>query len=792
NIKNSKLDDLVTARTSLLEERTKALEESERKYRSLIESAGDAIFLADAVTGYLIDCNRKAEELVGRPKSEIVGMHQSQLHPSDMADEYREIFRNHVKTGKPIVEDLVVVHKDGRYIPVDIRAAMFEIQGKLFVQGIFRDITERKLARKETQEALSRLHKIASRLPGVVYQLRLRPDGSFCFPYASDALRDICRVRPEEVLDDAAKAFAAVHPDDFGPLIASVHVSAKGLSLWQQEFRLKFDDGVERWLLGNALPEREEDGGTLWHGVITDITERKRAEQELRQTKERYDLASSVGKVGTWDWDILTGRLIWSEEVYRIMGLPAGEVEPSYEIFLSRVHPDDQKLFGDSVTDALENKKPFNAEYRIVRRDGKESVCHAIGNVTFDGGKPVRMMGTFQDITERVMAEEERKSFEAKLQHVQKLESLGVLAGGIAHDFNNLLTSILGNADLAMMDLPSTSPARPQIEDILTTSRKAADLTRQMLAYSGKGKFVISKVNLNNVITEMNQLLRVSVLKNVLLKYDFAENLPPLKADVTQMNQLIMNLVINASEAIGGKNGSIAIRTGATHCDRVCLESAWGVDNLQEGLYVTLEVADTGIGMTKETIAKIFEPFFTTKFTGRGLGMSAVQGIVRGHHGAIRIYSEPGKGTTFKILLPAANEAPDAVHKNGADSSAWVGHGSVLLIDDEEAVRSIGSKMLVKTGFTVIAVADGVEALKIFRDRPGDFAFILLDLTMPRMSGEECFRELRKINPDARIIMTSGYNEQDVTQRFVGKGLTGFLAKPFQISNMKDVIKQIV
>lgn len=776
-----------------MEERTKALEESERKYRSLIESAGDAIFLADAATGNIVDCNRKAEALLGRSKSEITGMHQSQLHPSDKAEEYKRIFRNHVETGREIMEDLVVVHKDGRHIPVDIRAAMFEIQGKLFVQGIFRDITERKRAEREKQEALDRLQKIASRVPGVVYQIRLRPDGGFCFPYASDALRDICRVSPEEVVNDASKAFATVHPADLNQLMASVQVSAQGLTLWQQEFRLRFDDGVERWLLGNALPEREADGGTLWHGVITDITERKRRERELKETKERYDLASSVGKVGTWDWNTITGKLIWNEEVYRIMGLSAGDWEPSFEMFKNLVHPNDIELFTDSVTAALENKHSLNVEYRIVRPDGQSRACHAIGNVTFDKqGKPVRMMGTFQDVTERITAEQERRYFDAKLQHVQKLESLGVLAGGIAHDFNNLLTSILGNADLALMDLPSTSPARPQIEDILATSRKAADLTRQMLAYSGKGKFVISKVNINDVITEMNQLLRVSVLKNVLLKYDFAENLPHIKADVTQINQLIMNLVINASEAIGENNGAISIRTGAIECDKAYLQSAWGVANLPEGLYVTLEVADTGIGMDKETISKIFEPFFTTKFTGRGLGMAAVQGIVRGHHGAIRIYSEPGKGTTFKILLPATEESPDAVAKGAVESGVWSEHGSILLIDDEEAVRSIGAKMLRKIGFTVTTASNGIEALKIFREKPAEFAFVLLDLTMPQMSGEECFRELRRIDNDVRIIMTSGYNEQDVTQRFVGKGLTGFLAKPFQISNMKDVIKQVI
>ncbi|MDD2897442.1 MAG: PAS domain S-box protein [Desulfuromonadaceae bacterium] len=394
------------------------------------------------------------------------------------------------------------------------------------------------------------------------------------------------------------------------------------------------------------------------------------------------------------------------------------------------------------------------------------------------------------DITDRKRSEEERLNLEKQLLHSQKLKSLGVLAGGIAHDFNNILTAIIGNADLALMRINKESPAVDNLHRIEHAAARAADLAKQMLAYSGKGKFVVENINLNVLLEDMLHMLEVSISKKAVLRLNPHQQLPVVEADATQIRQIVMNLVINASEAIGDKSGVIAITTGCIDCNRNYLEDVWLDENLNDGLYVYLEIADTGCGMDKETLSKLFDPFFTTKFTGRGLGMAAVLGIVRGHKGAIKVYSEQNKGTTFKILLPSSGKPPE-VFNGTSPGNAWHGNGVVLLVDDEETIRGLGIQMLKEIGFSAITADDGREALEIFKSRD-DIAFVILDLTMPHMDGEQCFRELRQLNPDVKVIMSSGFNEQEVTQKFIGKGLAGFLQKPYKLSTLQSTIQKVL
>ncbi len=384
---------------------------------------------------------------------------------------------------------------------------------------------------------------------------------------------------------------------------------------------------------------------------------------------------------------------------------------------------------------------------------------------------------------------DERIKIEQQLFSVQKLESLGVLAGGIAHDFNNILTSIIGNADLAMMRINPESPVVDNLQRIERAAARAADLAKQMLAYSGKGKFVLEILDLNLVVEEMLHMLEVSISKKAVLRLNPYRPLPPVEADATQIRQIIMNLVINASEAIGDKSGVIAITTGCMDCDRSYLQDIWLAENLTDGLYVYLEVADTGHGMDRETLSRLFDPFFSTKFTGRGLGMSAVLGIVRGHRGAIKVYSEKWKGTTFKVLLPASGH-PAKIFNGDIRIEKLQGSGTVLLVDDEETVRGIGAEMLKELGFAVITAADGREAVETFKSTP-EISFVILDLTMPHMDGEQCFRELRQLKHDVKVIVSSGYNEQEVTQKFAGKGIAGFIQKPYRLSMLQKAIQNI-
>jgi PAS domain S-box-containing protein len=432
---------------------------------------------------------------------------------------------------------------------------------------------------------------------------------------------------------------------------------------------------------------------------------------------------------------------------------------------------------------------------RLVVGDGK-----TVGVLAFFSKEPILsneenliedIAATASQIIVAAQAEQQRLDLETQMQQAQRLESLGVLAGGIAHDFNNLLTAILGHANLALIDLAPGSAAHDSLREIDKASGRAAELCRQMLAYAGKGRFVAEPINLSRLIEETVHLLRVSISKKVLLHCQLAEGLPEIQADPAQLRQVAMNLVINAAEAIGDADGVIAISTGVMQCDEDSLRGSRLIEPPAAGRYVYLEVTDTGCGMDAETRTRIFDPFFTTKFAGRGLGLAAVLGIVRGHRGALKVESERGRGTTFRIMFPAGAKAA-APAETGANTPPWRGTGTILLVDDEEPVRNVAGRMLERLGFAVIRAGDGREAVDLFRAHAPTVVCVLLDLAMPRMDGEETFRELRRIQPDVRVVLTSGYSNQEIMGRFRSAGLAGSIEKPFQLETLSTKLREVL
>ncbi len=399
------------------------------------------------------------------------------------------------------------------------------------------------------------------------------------------------------------------------------------------------------------------------------------------------------------------------------------------------------------------------------------------------------------DVTEQVATKRALENTEERLRDTAKLESLGVLAGGIAHDFNNLLVGIIGNASLALEILPPADPARDMIEGVVKAGERAAVLTRQMLAYSGKGRFVIEPVDISGMVTEMLPLLMSSIPRTITLQTRLSATLPVIEADSAQIQQIFMNLVINAAEACGEKSGGVSISTAIQEVDDHHMRSTFGLEALQPGSYVSLEVTDTGEGMDEETRARIFDPFFTTKFTGRGLGLSAVLGIIRAHKGAIHVYSEPGHGSTFKVLFPAASrQLSEPAHTESArfSSSPSFGSGTVLLIDDEEMVRSMGRSALERLGYRVFDAENGRTALRIVSGRLDDIDLVLLDLTMPVMSGAETLQALRRLRPDLAIVLSSGFSEIEATLRFGAHRLSGFLQKPYTAAHLTDTVSSAI
>jgi len=475
----------------------------------------------------------------------------------------------------------------------------------------------------------------------------------------------------------------------------------------------------------------------------------------------------------------------------------------------------ESEFVGKHISEVLqpESQEDFLREFEILCKAGKnrtefEFICKDGSMITFDSstsairgesGEIEYFVSFHRDISARIRAEKMaiaaekgRLLLERQVHHAQKLESLGVLTGGIAHDFNNLLVGILGNAHMALIELPPDSPAQESVTGIEKAAVRATELCNQMLAYSGKGSFVIEPVDLSSLVEEMIDLLGISISKMATLKLELAGKLPSINADATQMRQVIMNLVTNASEAISDSHGVLTVSTGVIDCDQGYLQELPAHDNLSEGSYISLKVVDTGCGMDPETQAKIFDPFFTTKFAGRGLGLAAVQGIIRSHGGAIVVNSEPDRGTTITVLLPSCGHATEEATKSLLVEKPLSAMGTVLLVDDEETVRSVAARMLKKIGFDVKTANDGRQAIELLRHNEHDVVLVLLDMTMPHMDGKETFREIRRLVCDMPVILSSGHNKQEATNTLAGERYSAFLQKPYRFATLRETIKEVL
>ena len=417
-------------------------------------------------------------------------------------------------------------------------------------------------------------------------------------------------------------------------------------------------------------------------------------------------------------------------------------------------------------------------EYRVMAKDGRLLDLEIqAANI---GGQWLVM---FTDVSER------RRSEEA-MRQTQKLESLGVLAGGIAHDFNNLLSAMLGNLNLAQMKQPFGAASGPYLENMEGTIRKAAELTRQMLAYSGKGRFVVEPLDLNRLVGEITHLLTVSISKRVLVDYQLVPDLPSIEADAAQIQQIIMNLVTNASESIGESDGRITVGTSRREILARDLETTFLGQDLQPGSYVTLWVEDSGCGMEPGIISRIFDPFFSTKGSGRGLGLSAMLGILRGHQAGIEIQSELGRGSRFEVHFRASTAEIPAGPVLSLSPRQPRFQGRILLVDDEPELRFSYGSMLAHLGFQVVAARDGVEALERFQ--AGHFVLVFMDLTMPRMDGRQAFLRMKALDPEVRVILASGYSQGEAVESMQDLRPAAFIQKPFSFQVMTAVLEQVL
>ncbi|MCA1827505.1 MAG: ATP-binding protein [Myxococcales bacterium] len=502
---------------------------------------------------------------------------------------------------------------------------------------------------------------------------------------------------------------------------------------------------------------------------VTEVVKSRRALDEqaerTRLAEERLTALLDRGPFAVVSFDG-QGRVLYSAGgQLRDVGLTAGET-------LFEQYRDDPGILG-TLRRALTGEA-FSA--LLPRPNGRIAEVH-FSPVRAEGGGIDQVVAIGIDVTARQRAQEERARIQEKMLQTQKLESLGVLAGGIAHDFNNLLTVIQGNAAVALARLPDGHPVREPIDDIVGAAHRAADLTRQMLAYSGRGRFEIRPLDLRQQVREIANLLRSSIPKKVALRIDEPPYLPTVQGDPSQMHQVVMNLVLNAAEAIGERDGDVTVGLGEEEVGAEGGGDLVGRERLADGRYVRLTVSDTGTGMDEKVRSRIFDPFFTTKSTGRGLGLAAVLGIVRGHGGALRIDSTPGRGTRFDVLLPAAGAR--AYPAKSGEPSASRGRGTILVIDDEEHVRVATARLLSAMGYDVLEASDGEQGAEIFKLRGGTVNAVVLDLTMPHLSGEETLALLRTIDPAVRVVFFSGYAENELAERLEPLHPAAVLHKPF-------------
>ena len=539
-----------------------------------------------------------------------------------------------------------------------------------------------------------------------------------------------------------------------------------------------------------SLGVLEAPNELLVSAAIRDVTERKAAERAMRElaaiVESSEDAIVSATLAGSEAGTIIS----WNAGAERLFGYSAAEAIAAN---VSMLDPADGGREIASLLTRVKSGETFE-QFETVRtaKGGRQvEVAMTVSPIRGRDGTVVGAAAIVRDITHRKRAEQAQREFEAKLAETQKLEALGVLAGGLAHDFNNLLTIILGNASFALTELALEPQVRETLEQVKLAGERSAELARQMLAYSGKGRFVVQPVRLSEVVDEMALLIKSTISKKVHLRLLFSPDTPVIDADVTQLRQVVLNLITNASEAFGEMSGTVTVSTGSVDVDASYLAEYELADDLLPGSYAFLEVADTGAGMDPDTAARIFDPFFTTKFTGRGLGLSAVQGIVRGHAGSIRVRSEVGEGTSFRLLLPASARL-ETLRAQGTAPEVWRERGTVLVADDEESVRRVAARLLEELGFTVVEAADGVETLRELRARSGELAFVLLDLTMPRLSGDDVLRELEREGVAIPVILSSGYNTQDVIQRFTERGVAAFLQKPYDFEQFRAVVRGVV
>jgi PAS domain S-box-containing protein len=761
-------------------------EEALRRKAELVDLSHDAVVTADSsrrITGW----NAGAVEMYGWTESEALGHVIHDLLQTSHSTSTAEIDEALHRQGRWDGE-LNHIARDGRRLIVDSRQVL--VRDEKDRPADFLEINRDVTARKHAEEELRRTGE----------QCRLALEsanmGSWDLHVSSGLVSRDERARmllgiPAAEMETFRGTLDTIHADDRSRVADVVQGALDPASRGSLdvEFRVVWPDGSVHWVFSKGTASFEGEGAARHAvrltGTIQDITARRRADEALWEVSEQRRLALEAANLGAWDYRFDTGDVFWDERCRNMWGVTA-DLAYAYDGAISRIHPDDRAATDEAVKQALAgaNGGAYHREFRVVWPDGSVHWVSSHGRVSFaddpESRRAVRFVGVNMDITERRQAEE-------RLRQAQKLESIGLLAGGVAHDFNNILTVIMGNASAALAECPSCEYCR----SIVSASERAAYLTQQLLAYAGKGQTALKIVDLTERVSLATSLLSASVPKRVTLRFNLAKNLPYLEADPSQIDQILMNLAINSGESIPARSdGLIEITTSSCEVTPEVARQHSREYEVAAGAYVCLEVRDNGAGMDQATIPRVFDPFFTTKFTGRGLGLAAVHGIVRANKGFIDVHSSPAAGATFRVFLPASAKTRSKVPAPGSPPPRQHrGSATVLVVDDEEMVRNLACMALRRRGYEVLEATDGKDALQLLASSPSRPSVVLLDLAMPVMGGDELAPILEEKYPGLKIVISSGYPEEDARKDFRQGSIAGFLQKPYTPLTLTEKIE---
>jgi PAS domain S-box-containing protein len=650
------------------------------------------------------------------------------------------------------------------------------------------------LARRRADDAALRAKKDWERTFDAVPDLIAIIDTNHTILRVNRPMAERCRLSVEDII--GRKCYEVVHG------LHAVPFCCPSLSM--------LDDGMahsevlEEEKLGGSFdvtvsPLADEDGRiTSYVHVMRDITAHKQSEKMLRESEESFrrlanELRTILNSSSVGITLVKDRTVIWVNPAFiKIFGYDEAETHNMSTLELYS----DKEIYdcvGQEGYARIESGFSYSKDVMMKKKDGTAIWCNLVGQAVNPAEKADGSIWIFLDITDRVHAEQERQKLEQQFQQTQKLESLGILAGGIAHDFNNVLTIILGHCFMVKEDFGTNVTDKTHVSQIEIAANRAAELCRQMLAYAGKSPILRANVDMAQLADEIVKMLQSAIKKNVTIELDLGHNVPVISGDNAQLQQVVMNLIINASEAIDTANGTISVSLTETTVREGRNVADFMGAAIKSGNYACLEVSDDGCGMDEDVQRRIFEPFYTTKFTGRGLGMSAILGIIKSHDGALKLKSSPGVGTTFQVYLPL-RESSHAVTLEQSDSLTYSGvaKGTVLLVDDEEALRTIGSTLLGAIGFSVITASNGREAVDIVRERTDCIDLVLLDFIMPVMGGVEAYHEIRSISPDIPIVICSGYSASDAAEIIDNDVHTEFVQKPYQLHQLRQAMQNLL